>query len=157
MVAVSQDSVVVDGNVIHLCSNFVLSSFGTDSVQYIFTVNAGDDPFSLFTIDGRDPTHPKLVGNALPTLGQTPVSVAYSDELKTDCAVRSGSTAGITCFSISPNGPTAQGGLRFNPQTELNDPSAYVSTVNRPQTQQKGDSLTNPSSQATTRSPSPQC
>lgn len=105
LIAVSQDSVVVGG-------------------KYIFTVNAGDDTFSLFTIDGRDPTHPKLVGNALPTLGQTPVSVAYSDKLKTACALNSGSTAGITCFNISPNGPSPQGGLRFIPQTELNDPSA---------------------------------
>ena len=73
LIAVSQDSVVVDGDVSPLCSHFVPSSLGTDSVQYIFTVNAGDDTFSLFTIDGRDPTHPKLVGNALPTLGQTTV------------------------------------------------------------------------------------
>ncbi len=126
-------------------------------MQYIFTVNAGDDTFSLFTIDGRDPTHPKLVGNALPTLGQTPVSVAYSDKLKTACALNSGSTAGITCFNISPNGPTPQGGLRFIPQTELNDSSAYVSTLNRPQTKQKRDSLTPPSSQAPTRPPSLKC
>ncbi|KAK0512839.1 hypothetical protein JMJ35_004856 [Cladonia borealis] len=105
LVAVSQDSVVVDGN-------------------YIFTINAGDNTFSLFIIDGRDPTHPKLVGNALPTLGQTPVSVTYSDKLKTACALNSGSTAGITCFKISTHGPTPQGGLRFIPQTELNDSSA---------------------------------
>lgn len=126
-------------------------------MQYIFTVNAGDDTFSLFTIDGRDPTHPKLVGNALPTLGQTPVSVAYSDKLKTACALNSGSTAGITCFNISPNGPSPQGGLRFIPQTELNDPSAYVSSVNCPQTKQKRDSLTPLSSQAATGPPGAQC
>lgn len=126
-------------------------------MQYIFTVNAGDDTFSLFTIDGRDPTHPNLVGNALPTLGQTPVSVAYSDKLKTACALNSGSTAGITCFNISPNGPSPKGGLRFIPQTELNDSSPYVSTINRPQTKQKRAPLTPPSSQPPTRPPCLEC
>ena len=47
LAAVSQDSVVVDGNVIHLGSNFDPSGLGTDRVQYIFTVNAGDNTFSL--------------------------------------------------------------------------------------------------------------
>ncbi|KAK3169581.1 hypothetical protein OEA41_008965 [Lepraria neglecta] len=101
LLAICQDSVVVDDH-------------------YLFTVNAGDDTFSLFTINGDDPEYPKLAGKPLPTLGQTPLSVAYSPELQTACVLNSGSTAGISCFSISPDGATLQGGLRPIAQIEFN-------------------------------------
>ena len=51
--------------------------------KFIFTINAGDETLSLFVIDPTNPTHPSLVGTPAPTLGETPISVAYSSRVKT--------------------------------------------------------------------------
>lgn len=51
--------------------------------QYLFTVNPGINTLSMFLIDPIDPWHPKLVGTPATTLGEIPVSVAYSPLLKT--------------------------------------------------------------------------
>ena len=92
--------------------------------QYLFVTNAGSNTLSFFVIDDNDPLHPKLVGNPAPTLGETPVSVAYSPKIKQACVTNAGSTAGITCYSVSSTtGLTAVGGLRFIPQTENSDPT----------------------------------
>ncbi|KAN0102801.1 hypothetical protein V8E51_011114 [Hyaloscypha variabilis] len=89
----TQDSVLVDGD-------------------YLFTVNAGSNTISFFTIDSADPSHPKLI-NTAPTLGEFPSSVSYSSKLKTACVINGGSVAGVTCFSVDhAKGLSPQGGLR---------------------------------------------
>lgn len=52
-------------------------------VKYLFTTNAGSNTLSVFTIDPRDPLHPRLIGKPAATLGHIPVSVAYSQRLNT--------------------------------------------------------------------------
>lgn len=87
LVAISQDSVVVSKDVCDmapypLCllllglTNYVIKGF-------LFTVNSQSNTVVMFKIDDEDPWHPKLVGSPAPTLGDTPVSVAYSRSLKT--------------------------------------------------------------------------
>lgn len=105
---VSQDSVVVSEN-------------------YLFVANPGDDTLSLFAIDPTNPEHPSLIGKPAPTLGETPISVAYSPLLDTACVLNSGAIAGVTCYSVdSEKGLTALGGLRPIPQTENQDPSPPI-------------------------------
>ena len=76
----SQDSVVVSENV-----NISLPLFSNllTVMQFLFIANAGDDTLSMFVIDPANPEHPSLVGKPAPTLGETPISVAYSPRLKT--------------------------------------------------------------------------
>ena len=97
---------------------------------------------SMFLIDPEDPWHPQLVGTPAATLGETPITVAYSPELKTGnespyvynlsqslirplaCVANAGAVAGVTCFSVdSVKGLTALGPTRFVPQTEDTDPT----------------------------------
>ena len=52
-------------------------------MQFLFITNAGDDTLSMFLIDPVNPEHRSLVGKPAPTLGEAPVSVAYSPRLKT--------------------------------------------------------------------------
>ena len=95
----------------------------------------------MFSVSPRDPYHPKLLGRPQPTLGETPVSVSYSPKLKTGkptslfysiyrmlstsiaCVTNGGSTAGVTCFSVSAQGLKPLGPLRLLPQTQLADPT----------------------------------
>ncbi|KAH6714828.1 hypothetical protein DL95DRAFT_310985 [Leptodontidium sp. 2 PMI_412] len=89
----TQDSVVVDGD-------------------YLFTVNAGSNTISMFSIDKADPSHPTLI-NTASTLGEFPSSVAYSSKLKTACVINGGAVAGVSCFSVDHSkGLKPQGGLR---------------------------------------------
>ncbi|KAG0646602.1 hypothetical protein D0Z07_7569 [Hyphodiscus hymeniophilus] len=104
-IAPSADSVVVAGN-------------------YLFVPNSGDDTLSFFIINPLDPLHPRLVGRPAPTLGRTPLSVAYSDKHNTACVLNAGSLAGITCYEVSPfEGLKVLGPMRVIPQTENQDPS----------------------------------
>ncbi|KAL8791765.1 MAG: hypothetical protein Q9195_005641 [Heterodermia aff. obscurata] len=125
LVAISQDSVVVSENVQHYSfQNYTWRSADDSLPQYIFSINAGSNTLSMFSINPQDPQHPHLLGTPQPTLGQTPVSVAYSPKLKTACVANGGSPAGVTCFSTSPtHGLTPLGPLRLLPQTQLADPS----------------------------------
>ncbi|KAI4100785.1 MAG: hypothetical protein L6R37_005277 [Teloschistes peruensis] len=92
LLAISQDSVVV-------------------WQDFLFTTNAGDNTLSMFWINPNDPLHPQLVGQPAPTLGQTPVSVAYSPQHRMACATNGGSQSGVACFTVSrrrgliPRGP----------------------------------------------------
>lgn len=52
-------------------------------MQYLFTVNPGDNTLSMFVIDPTNPEHPSLIGKPASTLGETPLSVAYSPLLNT--------------------------------------------------------------------------
>lgn len=50
---------------------------------FLFTINSLSNTVSMFKINDEDPWHPQLVGSPAATLGDTPVSVAYSRSLKT--------------------------------------------------------------------------
>ncbi len=98
----------------------------------------------MFLINPRDPWHPKLIGTPAPSLGDTPVAVAYSTLLKTGilskmlgatipdvdpfplvCVVNGGAITGIACFSVDDRkGLTALGHYDSFPQTENADPTA---------------------------------
>ena len=51
------------------------------ATKYLFTVNPGSNTVSMFSIKPSDPLHPVLVGNPADTLGDFPMSVAYSSSL----------------------------------------------------------------------------
>jgi hypothetical protein len=90
----------------------------------------------MFLIDPQDPLHPRLIGEPARSLGDIPVSVAYSPELNTGglltdhlcvkivtdilvCVVNGGNPAGVTCFSVdSKNGLHNLGPMRVIPQPE---------------------------------------
>lgn len=63
------------------------SLFSADAVvvfgNYLFTVNAGSNTLSMFAIDPRNPQHLTLVGEPASTLGDFPMSVAYSEKINT--------------------------------------------------------------------------
>ena len=81
--------------------------------EYLFTVNAGSNTLSLFTIDPWNPFHPRLVGSPVDTLGQFPISVDYSAKIQQACVLNGGAVAGVACFSVDPfRGLTASGSLR---------------------------------------------
>lgn len=75
----SQDSVVLEHNVSLVAHS---SDTSANRRQYLFTVNTGSNTISMFFVDKEDPQHPKLL-NTAPTLGDFPVSVAYSSKHKT--------------------------------------------------------------------------
>lgn len=49
----------------------------------LFTVNSGSNEVVMFHIDPRDPSHLTMVGSPASTMGEVPVSVDYSHELRT--------------------------------------------------------------------------
>lgn len=106
----TQDSVVVDHN-------------------YLFTVNAGSNTIAAFYIPPTDPYHPKLL-NTAPTLGQFPVSVAYSAKHNIACVVNGGAVGGVACYSVSEtHGLTPVGGLRPIALGQTTPPAGPPGTV----------------------------
>jgi hypothetical protein len=74
--------------------------------QYILTINAGSNTVSMFYIKPFDPLHPVLVGRPASTLGQFPMSVAYSSVLST----------GESSIALAwPQAPSANTRPRANP------------------------------------------
>lgn len=63
------------------------SLFSADAIvvsgNFLFVVNAGSNTLSMFTIDPSNPQHLTLVGAPASTLGDFPMSVAYSEKLNT--------------------------------------------------------------------------
>lgn len=63
------------------------SLFSADAIvvsgNLLFVVNAGSNTLSLFKIDPTNPQHLTLVGEPASTLGDFPVSVAYSEKINT--------------------------------------------------------------------------
>ena len=71
----------------------------------------------MFRVSPAAPLHPKLVGKPCATMGEFPMSVAYSPKLKTACVVNGGAKAGVSCFHADhAKGLTPLGGLRPFPQ-----------------------------------------
>ncbi|MCJ1474536.1 hypothetical protein MMC13_003194 [Lambiella insularis] len=81
----------------------LVGATGSNSVvvsgDYLFTVSPGSNTISMFSIDNKDPWQPSLVGQPANTLGQFPMSVAYSSKIKTACVLNGGPINGVTCFS----------------------------------------------------------
>ncbi|KAI9143611.1 hypothetical protein BKA69DRAFT_1060433 [Paraphysoderma sedebokerense] len=78
-----------------------------DGGNHLFAVNAGTNTLSMFNINPKNPTELTLVGNPVSTLGEFPVSVAYSDGLKIACVLNGGAADGVACYSVD-----AQKGLQ---------------------------------------------
>ena len=76
----TQDSVVVSQDVRD--PSKALGSLLT-LLKYLFAVNPGSNTVAMFFIDKDDPYHPKLIGSPADSMGEFPVSVAYSPRLKT--------------------------------------------------------------------------
>ncbi|KAK1021105.1 hypothetical protein LTR33_018568, partial [Friedmanniomyces endolithicus] len=81
---ISQGSVTVNGNL-------------------LLTVNAGSNTVALLHIDEQDPCQLTLVGPPADTLGEFPISVTYSEQLKTACVLNGGTKAGVSCFNVDPD------------------------------------------------------
>ena len=75
----SSDAVVAEDNV--LTSSPHRENQRLTMRQYLFAVNAGSNSVSMFAIDPFNPLHPTLVGKPADTLGEFPVSLAYSSSL----------------------------------------------------------------------------
>jgi hypothetical protein len=86
------------------------------SEDYLFTVASGSNLVSMFAIDTEDPTKLTLIGKPQDTLGDFPMAVAYSADIKTGssftlmsrpsntnpspaCVLNGGARAGVSCFS----------------------------------------------------------
>ncbi|KAJ3201991.1 hypothetical protein HK099_002027, partial [Clydaea vesicula] len=67
----------------------------------LFAVNAGSNTLSMFNINPNDPTSLTLAGKPQNTLGEFPVSVAFSEKLQTACVVNGGKLNGISCFKAN--------------------------------------------------------
>ncbi|KAF2162730.1 hypothetical protein M409DRAFT_68993 [Zasmidium cellare ATCC 36951] len=101
-----------------------LGSQGSVTIKdnLLFTVNAGSDTLSLFFIDPQSPTKPKLVGSPINTLGNFPISVDYSPQLRKACVLNGGAKAGVACFSVDPfHGLQADGPLRALGSSIINE------------------------------------
>lgn len=68
------------------------------SQDYLFTVNTGSNTVSMFFIDKNAPWSPRLI-NTASSVGEFPMSIAYSPKLKTTCVLNGGAKAGVACFS----------------------------------------------------------
>ncbi|KAF3930542.1 hypothetical protein ABW19_dt0202660 [Dactylella cylindrospora] len=80
------------------------SLFSQNSVivsgEYLFTVNAGSNSVTMFSINPDSPSDITKVGEPADTIGDFPVALAYSPEIKTLCTVNAGALDGVTCFSV---------------------------------------------------------
>ncbi|KAK6544463.1 hypothetical protein TWF694_001158 [Orbilia ellipsospora] len=68
--------------------------------DYLFTVNAGSNTVSMFTIDPKDPLKLTQVGKPVTSHGDLPVSLAYSQKLRTLCVGNAGKKSGVACYNI---------------------------------------------------------
>lgn len=66
----------------------------------LFTVNAGDNTVSIFSINDNDPTKLTLLGTPEKVPGDFPVTVAASALNRLVCVGLSGEQAGITCAPL---------------------------------------------------------
>ncbi|KAK6363588.1 hypothetical protein TWF730_001012 [Orbilia blumenaviensis] len=72
------------------------------SGNLLFTVNAGSNDITMFTIDPKDPLQLNKVGKSITSHGDLPVSLAYSPKLKTLCVANSGKRDGVACYDVDP-------------------------------------------------------
>ena len=72
----------------------------------LLAVNSGSNTISMFRISARDPTKLQMVGQPADTMGDFPVSVAFSRKNKIACAANTGARAGLACFKVGKAGLT---------------------------------------------------
>lgn len=65
-------------------------------------VNAGSNTLTMMRISSKDPTKLTMVGKPVDTLGEFPVSVAFSTKNSMACVANTGAKAGLACFHASP-------------------------------------------------------
>ncbi|RVD84239.1 uncharacterized protein DFL_006000 [Arthrobotrys flagrans] len=66
----------------------------------LFTVNAGSNTITMFTVDPKDPLKLTTVGKPVTSHGDLPVSLAYSPKLNTLCVANSGKRDGVACYNV---------------------------------------------------------
>ena len=66
----------------------------------VFAVNAGSNSVSMFTIDKNDPTKLQMVGKAVSSGGDFPVTLAVSAKHSLVCAGNTGAKAGVSCATF---------------------------------------------------------
>lgn len=102
------------------------------SGNLLAAVNAGSNTLSLFSIDPRNPTQLKMVGEPVDTLGDFPVTVALSAPLSLACVANSGARAGVACFRITKRGlAPADGPLRTLDINQTTPPAGPAGTVSQ--------------------------
>lgn len=97
----------------------------------LLAVNPGGNTLSMFAISPKNPTNLKMVGKPVDTMGDFPVSVAFSPKNKIACAANTGAKAGLACFKVERKGLvpiSSQMSLTF-PLGQSNPPRGPTNTV----------------------------
>ena len=97
----------------------------------LLAVNAGSNTLSMFAISRNSPTNLKMVGKPVDTMGDFPVSVAFSPKNKIACVANTGAKAGLTCFKVGKRGliPMSSGMSVTFPLGQSNPPKGPTNTV----------------------------
>jgi len=104
------------------------------SGQHVFTVNAGSNTATMFSINQNEPAKLKMVGQPVSTGGEFPVSVTISKQSGNVCVLNGGKVNGINCFKQDPKLgliqlDDAQRSLGLNQTTPATGPAGSVSHV----------------------------
>ncbi|KZV60168.1 hypothetical protein PENSPDRAFT_644501 [Peniophora sp. CONT] len=71
------------------------------NASMLATVNAGSNTISLFSIDPKNPTSLKAVGQPISSGGEFPQSVAFNAAGDMLCTLNGGALDGVQCFSVN--------------------------------------------------------
>ncbi|KAJ3194013.1 hypothetical protein HDU67_004884, partial [Dinochytrium kinnereticum] len=121
---------LIDADVDPLFSQGAVTSNG----DFVFAVNAGCNSVTMFKTDPANRTKLTMVGTPKNTMGEFPVSVAFSPVINTACVLNGGQKDGIACFGVdavkglTPLDKTARL-LNFNQTTPPVGPVATASHV----------------------------
>jgi len=104
------------------------------SGKNVFTVNAGSNTATMFSINKREPAKLKMVGQPVSTGGEFPVSVAISKQSGQVCVLNGGKVNGVNCFKQDPKlgliqMDNTQRSLNLNQTTPATGPPGTVSHV----------------------------
>jgi hypothetical protein len=95
----------------------------------LFAVNAGSNTLTGFQIDDTDPTKLTPIGDPVDTLGEFPVSVAFSQEINQACVVNGGAIAGVACYNVDNEALTPNSLLRPFNISQTTPPVGPLGTV----------------------------
>lgn len=102
--------------------------------KVLAAVNAGSNTVSMFSIDPANPTNINMIGQAAPSGGEFPVSVAFNKAGTQLCALNGGAVNGVSCFNVDkqkglvPMANTVRS-LNLNQTTPATGPAGSVSHV----------------------------
>jgi len=104
------------------------------SGKNVFTVNAGSNTATMFSINPKEPAKLKMIGQPVSTGGEFPVSVAISKQTGQVCVLNGGRVNGVNCFKQDPvlglvQMDNTQRSLNLNQTTPATGPQGTVSHV----------------------------